>query len=126
LVNTAIDQVFGGLVAGNAMITPAISYLVGDSRISGMSVPIYNFALDGITALKKGDYDRVLFKALSAAGLPIGADNVWTSLFGASLLSDPNPDVRYAGALMLAGFTPNRATKRAGIKKENLEKNDEE
>lgn len=126
LVNTAIDQVFGGLVAGNAMITPAISYLVGDSRISGMSVPIYNFALDGITALKKGDYDRVLFKALSAAGLPIGADNVWTSLFGASLLSDPNPDVRYAGALMLAGFTPNRATKRAGIKKESLEKNDEE
>ena len=126
LVNTAIDQVFGGLVAGNAMITPAISYLVGDSRISGMSVPIYNFALDGITALKKGDYDRVLFKALSAAGLPIGADNVWTSLFGASLLNDPNPDVRYAGALMLAGFTPNRATKRAGIKKESLEKNDEE
>lgn len=126
LVNTAIDQVFGGLVAGNAMITPAISYLVGDSRISGMSVPIYNFALDGITALKKGDYDRVLFKALSAAGLPIGADNVWTSLFGASLLSDPNPDVRYAGRLMLAGYTPNRATKRAGIKKESLEKNDEE
>lgn len=126
LVNTAIDQVFGGLVAGNAMITPAISYLVGDSRISGMSVPIYNFALDGITALKKGDYDRVLFKALSAAGLPIGADNVWTSLFGASLLNDPNPDVRYAGRLMLAGYTPNRATKRAGIKKESLEKNDEE
>lgn len=126
LMNTVVDQVFGGLVAGNAMITPAISYLVGDSRISGMSVPIYNFALDGITALKKGDYDRVLFKALSAAGLPIGADNVWTSLFGASLLNDPNPDVRYAGLLMLAGFTPNRAVKRAGIKKESLEKNDEE
>lgn len=126
LGNTLLDQVFGGMVAGNAFITPAISYLVGDSRVSGMSVPIYNFALDGISALKKGEYDRVITKAMSALGMPVGADNLWNTYLGMSLLNDPNPDVRYAGRLMLAGFTPSRSAKRAGIKKENLEKNDEE
>jgi len=126
LGNTLLDQVFGGMVAGNAFITPAISYLVGDSRVSGMSVPIYNFALDGISALKKGEYDRVITKAMSALGMPVGADNLWNTYLGMSLLNDPNPDVRYAGRLMLAGFTPSRSAKRAGIKKEVLEKNDEE
>lgn len=126
LGNTLLDQVFGGMVAGNAFITPAISYLVGDSRVSGMSVPIYNFALDGISALKKGEYDRVITKAMSALGMPVGADNLWNTYLGMSLLNDPNPDVRYAGRLMLAGFTPSRSAKRAGIKKESLEKNDEE
>jgi len=126
LGNTLFDQVFGGMVAGNAFITPALAYLVGDSRVSGMSVPIYNFALDGISALKKGEYDRVLTKAMSAFGVPVGADNVWSTLLGVSLLTDPDPDVRYAGKLMMAGYTPSRAAKRAGIKKEKLEKNDEE
>lgn len=126
LGNTLFDQVFGGMVAGNAFITPALAYLVGDSRVSGMSVPIYNFALDGISALKKGEYDRVLTKAMSAFGVPVGADNAWGTLLGMSLLNDPDPDVRYAGKLMMAGYTPSRAAKRAGIKKEKLEKNDEE
>lgn len=126
LGDTMLDQVFGGLVAGNAFITPAISALVGDSRVSGMSVPIYNFALDGISALKKGEYDRVLMKAMSAFGVPIGADNLWNTYLGMSLLNDPNPDVRYAGRLMTAGYTPSRASKRSNVKKENLEKNDEE
>lgn len=126
LGDTLLDQVFGGLVAGNAFITPVVSYLVGDSRVSGMSVPIYNFALDGIAALKKGDYDRVLTKAMSALGVPVGADNAWTTLLGISMANDPNPDVRYAARLMLAGYTPSRSAKRAGIKKETLEKNSEE
>jgi hypothetical protein len=100
--------------------------LIGDTRIGGMSVPLYNYAVDGITSLKKGEYDKVAVKIQSVFGLPIGADNIWNSILGASLLSDPNPDVRYAGALMVLGYTGNRAMKRAGIKKETVEKNNEE
>jgi hypothetical protein len=126
LVNTVIDQVFGGMVAGNALISPMISYMIGDTRLSGMSTPFYNYAIDFGTALKKGNYFEAWLKAQSALGLPIGADNAWNTMLGISLLTDPNPQVREAGKLMMMGYTKNRAAKRAGIDKETIENSDEE
>lgn len=126
LVNTVIDQVFGVMVAGNALISPMISYMIGDTRLSGMSTPFYNYAIDAGTALKKGNYFEAWLKAQSALGLPIGADNAWNTMLGISLLTDPNPQVREAGKLMMMGYTKNRAAKRAGIDKETIENSGEE
>ena len=80
-----------------------------------MRNPLYEYTLDGISALKKGEYDRVLTKAMSAMGVFVGADNIWNSLLGISLLTDPDPAVRYAGRLMAAGYSANRAKKRSGV-----------
>ena len=126
LVNTVIDQVFGGMVAGNALISPMISYMIGDTRLSGMSTPFYNYAIDAGTALKKGNYFEAWLKAQSALGLPVGADNAWNTMLGISLLTDPNPQVREAGKLMMMGYTKNRSAKRAGTDKETIENSGEE
>lgn len=128
LADSVLDQALGGFVAGNALIAPMFSQLVGDTRISGMQVPIYNYITDGITGLKKEEYDRVIAKTLSAMGVFVGADNVWNSMLGASLINDPNPNVREAGILMLSGYSAPRAKKRTGVdvRKETVEKNDEQ
>ena len=128
LADGIVDQVFSGFVAGNAFLAPMFSQLVGDTRISGMQVPIYNYITDEIVAIKKAEYDRLVAKALSAMGVFVGADNVWNSMLGASLIKDPNPAVREAGALMLSGYSPQRAKKRTkvDVRKETVEKNEEE
>lgn len=128
LADSLLDQALGGFVAGNALIAPMFSQLVGDTRISGMQVPIYNYITDGIVGLKKEEYDKLAAKTLSAMGVFVGADNVWNSLLGASLVNDPNPNVRYAGYLMLSGYSAPRAKKRTGVdvRKETVEKTDEE
>ena len=128
LADSLLDQALSGFVAGNALIAPMFSQLVGDTRISGMQVPIYNYITDGIVALKKEEYDKLVAKTLSAMGVFVGADNVWNSMLGASLVNDPNPQVRYAGKLMLSGYSAPRAKKRTGIdvRKETVENSDEE
>lgn len=128
LADSLLDQALGGFVAGNALIAPMFSQLVGDTRISGMQVPIYNYITDGIVALKKEEYDKLVAKTLSAMGVFVGADNVWNSMLGASLVNDPNPQVRYAGKLMLSGYSAPRAKKRTGIdvRKETIENSGEE
>lgn len=128
ILYAAIDQALGGFVAGNSILTPAISALIGDSRMGGMRNPLYEYAMDGIAALKKEEYDRLIVKAMSALGVFVGADNAWNSMLGLSLLTDPDPRVREAGVLMTLGYTPARAKKRTGVdtRKEILEKNDEE
>lgn len=128
LADSLLDQALGGFVAGNALIAPMFSQLVGDTRISGMQVPIYNYITDGIVGFKKEEYDRIAAKALSAMGVFVGADNVWNSMLGASLINDPNPQVRAAGILMLSGYSAPRAKKRTGVdvRKEIIENSEEE
>lgn len=127
LTASMIDQMFGGLVIGNGFLTPMIQNLVGVGGQGGMSAPLWSFATDGINNLKRGEYDRLVTKALESSGLLIGANAVYNDVQGFMLLNSPEPEIREAGFRMMLGRTPGYAEKRTGAKlKETVEKNDEE
>lgn len=127
LTASMIDQMFGGLVVGNGFLTPMIQNLVGVGGQGGMSAPLWSFATDGINNLKRGEYDRLVTKALESSGLLIGANAVYNDVQGFMLLNSPEPEIREAGFRMMLGRTPSYAEKRTGAKlKETVEKNDEE
>ena len=127
LTASMIDQMFGGLVVGNGFLTPMIQNLIGVGGQGGMSAPLWSFATDGINNLKRGEYDRLVTKALESSGLLIGANAVYNDVQGFMLLNSPEPEIREAGFRMMLGRTPGYAEKRTGAKlKETVEKNDEQ
>jgi hypothetical protein len=131
LEGALVDQVFGFSVLGNGFITPMVQNLLGLGGQSGLSAPIWSVATEGIGNLKRGEYDRIITKALEASGLLVGANALYNDLLGMMMVNSEDPDVRDAGFRMLMGHTIGYAEKRTGTElrkssKENVENEDEE
>lgn len=131
LEGAMIDQVFGATIVGNGFITPMIQNLAGVGGNTGISAPIWSVLTEGITNLKRGEYDRIATKAMEASGLLIGANALYNDIQGMMFMNADDPDLREAGFRMLAGRTPGYAEKRTGAKirnrdNENVENSDEE
>lgn len=131
LEGAMIDQLFGGSVLGNGFLTPAVQGMMGLGGNMGISAPLWSFMTEGITNLKRGEYERVITKSMEATGILVGANALYNDILGMMFLNSDDPDIREAGFRMLAGRTMGYAEKRTGAKikdteDENVENSDEE
>lgn len=131
LYGAMVDQLFGVSVLGNGFLTPAVQGMLGIGGNMGISAPLWSFMTEGVTNLKKGEYDRLATKAMEATGLFVGANAMYNNLQGLMFMNSDDPDIREAGFRMLAGRTPAYAEKRTGAKirkrnNESVENSDEE
>lgn len=119
-----ISALVGGSVIGNSMIAPVVSALFGGQGTFG--TPMSRIATADLHKLSKGDWQDIVLDGIGATALP-GIKNLVSGgegAYGAATASTPQ-EFR-AGLYQAGGRTPEYARKRAGIKKESLEKNDEE
>ena len=131
LYGAMVDQLFGFSVLGNGFLTPAVQGMLGTGGNMGMSAPLWSFLTEGVTNLKRGEYDRLATKAMESTGLFVGANAMYNNMLGLMFMNSDDPDVREAGFRMLAGRTPAYAEKRTGAKirkrnNESVENSDEE
>ena len=128
LSGALIDQLAGMTVLGNGIITPFLQNMAGVGGRSGISAPIWTYLTEGTTNLQKGEYDRIITKALEATGILVGANSLYNDMLGMMFVNSDEPDVREAGFRMLLGHTPKYAEKRTGVKlsEENIENEEED